>query len=62
MTVKLKTKAFEIVGESITQVVEAWFRVKPTFPQYEDVQITSIETMPDEQVTVPEENQRSLLS
>lgn len=55
--VELKTKAFTIKGNSITEVVEAWFRVKPTFNQYEDVVILSIEKVPTVESTIPEKDQ-----
>lgn len=40
--IELKTRAFTIVGKSITEVVTRWFAVKATFDDYFDVEILSI--------------------
>jgi hypothetical protein len=41
---KIICKAFTVTGDTLTQAVEKWNRVKPSFTSYEDVQILGIES------------------
>lgn len=43
MKFRLTTKAFQITGASLTEVVETRGRVKGSFNSYEDIQILAID-------------------